>query len=172
MLQQIAKLGNPSSKEGSPVQEARVCESKPHVTRRVPNRMRGCRVLLCVHRIQYYCGNSSLQHPPNSSKTPAYFHKHQKIGKYETRRTNLGHTKNRSACQFFFPVSAPIRFSLSITVAKFRFKIQKGGNNADRMQICFMAGPTFSRRGSAMRVRPQWSVHGMGVLVGGWMMDG
>ena len=53
MLQQTAKLGDPSSKKANSVQEARVCENKPHVARRVPNRMRRCRVLLlCVRRSQ------------------------------------------------------------------------------------------------------------------------
>ena len=67
MLQQTAKLEDPSSKGANPVQEARACESKPHVTRLVPNRMRGCRVLLlCVRRTQIL-RNSSLQCPPNST---------------------------------------------------------------------------------------------------------
>ena len=36
------------------------------------NRMRGCRVLLCVRRIKYYCGNSSLQRPPTTQMKPRH----------------------------------------------------------------------------------------------------
>ena len=39
----------------------------------------------CVSaEFMYYCGHSSsLQRPPNSNETPAYYTKHVKIGKYE-----------------------------------------------------------------------------------------
>ena len=73
MLQQTAELEDPSSQEASPVQEARVCESKPRLTRGYQT---GC--VPAVHSYVpaefKYCGNSSLQRPPNSNETPAYLH--------------------------------------------------------------------------------------------------
>ena len=111
---------NPSSKEANPVQEAPACESKPHVTRRVYNRMRGYRVLLCLRRIQNLLPQllppTSSQLEPNPSM---YLHKTPyNTGKNGTRYTNMGHARKMSACQSCFPVSAPIRFSLCPQVQK------------------------------------------------------
>ena len=107
MLQETAKLEDPSSREANLFREARVCVSKPDVIRRVPSRMRGCRALLCCPP------NSNIAVTPPSNVLPTQTKpKHHNIGKNETRYTNLGHTKNRSVCQFS-SVSAPTRFSLS-----------------------------------------------------------
>ena len=62
--------------------------------------------------------NSNIAATPPSYVLPTHakprhaYTTHRKIGKDETRYTNLSHTKNRSAGQLCFPVSAPIRFSL------------------------------------------------------------
>ena len=68
--QLTAKLEDPVSKGANRVQKARVCESKPHVTRRLPNIMRGCRVLDGVSAEFKCCGNSFPQRPSNSYETP------------------------------------------------------------------------------------------------------
>ena len=126
MLQQTAKLEGLSSKEANPLQAPQVCKSKPHVTRRAPNRVRGCCVLVLLLCYLYYCCVSAnfkytrpaVTPPSNVLPTPTkprHTHtKHHKIGKDETRYTNLGHTENRSACQLCFLVSGLKRVSLAL----------------------------------------------------------
>ena len=111
MLQQTAKLGDPSSKETNPLQEARVCESKPHVTRWVPKQdpWVPC-AAVCPPNPNIIAVGSPSNVLSTQMKPRRTYIKLHKIGKDETRYMNLGHTKNRSACQFCFPVSAPIRF--------------------------------------------------------------
>ena len=107
----------PFVEESQPTRGSSSRRKQVHVTRGVPTKDAWvpCTVVVCPPNSNITAVTPPSNVHPTHMKARHTYTKTQTraIGKYETRYTNLSHEENRSACQFCFPVSVPMRFSLT-----------------------------------------------------------